>query len=120
MAGFTPPPGVYFSDTVYFYQGSASADVSLPFGRAIGVGFADQSQWPLVRRDRHREPGAGQCGVRIADGAVARVRAANAAKGHEVATPLKAAQMKIAPRANIGLWRRSFALAKRVAAIAPR
>jgi hypothetical protein len=41
-AGFTPPPGVYFSDTMYFYQGDAGANVSLPFGRAIGIGLREQ------------------------------------------------------------------------------
>jgi hypothetical protein len=34
MMGFTPPPGFYLSDTVYAYQGSASAGrgLTFPFG----------------------------------------------------------------------------------------
>src|SRR5262249_36538620 len=32
MAGFTPPPGFYLSDTVYAYQGSASGNIQFPFG----------------------------------------------------------------------------------------
>jgi hypothetical protein len=34
MIGFTPPPGFYFSDSIYAYQGSASASgkVKFPFG----------------------------------------------------------------------------------------
>lgn len=31
MTGYTPPPGIYFSDTFYLYQGSASANVNFPF-----------------------------------------------------------------------------------------
>jgi hypothetical protein len=42
MSGYTPPAGVYFSDSLYFYQGNAGANVSLPFGRAIGVGLKEQ------------------------------------------------------------------------------
>ena len=32
MAGFTPPPGVYFQDDTYFYDGKISGGRSLPFG----------------------------------------------------------------------------------------
>jgi hypothetical protein len=41
MIGYTPPPGLYFSDTFYLYQGSASANVNFPFGRntIAGVSF---------------------------------------------------------------------------------
>lgn len=41
LAGYTPPPGVYFSDTFYLYQGSASANVNFPFGKnsVAGVSF---------------------------------------------------------------------------------
>jgi hypothetical protein len=42
MAGYTPPPGIYFSDTIYFYQGSANPSLSLPFGRAIAAGLSEQ------------------------------------------------------------------------------
>jgi hypothetical protein len=41
MAGYTPPPGIYFSDTFYLYQGSASANIDFPFGKntIAGVSF---------------------------------------------------------------------------------
>jgi hypothetical protein len=42
MSGYTPPPGVYFSDSVYFYQGSANPSVRLPFGRFVAVGLEEQ------------------------------------------------------------------------------
>src|SRR5262245_59581154 len=32
MAGFTPPPGFYLTDTVYAYQGTASGNAKFPFG----------------------------------------------------------------------------------------
>lgn len=32
MAGFTPPPGVYFQDDTYFYDGKISGGRTLPFG----------------------------------------------------------------------------------------
>ncbi len=37
MMGFTPPPGIYLSDTVYAYQGNASAGrgLTFPFGNFI-------------------------------------------------------------------------------------
>ncbi len=40
MAGYTPPPGVYFSDTFYLYQGSASANINFPFGRNTVAGLS--------------------------------------------------------------------------------
>ena len=40
MAGYTPPPGVYFSDTFYLYQGSASANVKFPVGRNTVAGVS--------------------------------------------------------------------------------
>jgi hypothetical protein len=32
MAGYTPPPGIFLQNDVYFYSGSAEASRSLPFG----------------------------------------------------------------------------------------
>jgi hypothetical protein len=32
LAGFTPPPGVYFQNDFYVYVGSASANIQLPLG----------------------------------------------------------------------------------------
>jgi hypothetical protein len=40
MAGYTPPPGVYFSDTFYLYQGSANPTVNFPLGRNIAAGMS--------------------------------------------------------------------------------
>jgi hypothetical protein len=40
MAGYTPPPGVYFSNTFYLYQGSASANVKFPVGRNTVAGVS--------------------------------------------------------------------------------
>jgi hypothetical protein len=40
MSGYTPPPGVYFSDTFYLYQGSASANVKFPIGRNTVAGVS--------------------------------------------------------------------------------
>ena len=40
MAGYTPPPGVYFSDTFYLYQGSANANVNFPVGRNTVAGVS--------------------------------------------------------------------------------
>ncbi len=42
QAGLTPPPGVYFSDTMYFYEGRAGGNRSLPFGRAIVLEVKEQ------------------------------------------------------------------------------
>jgi hypothetical protein len=38
MSGYTPPPGVYFSDSFYIYSGSASKNLSFPFGRLTAIG----------------------------------------------------------------------------------
>jgi hypothetical protein len=52
MAGYTPPPGLYFSNTFYLYQGSASANINFPVGKntVAGVGYnflfdIDQIAW---------------------------------------------------------------------------
>lgn len=39
MSGYTPPPGVYFSDTFYLYSGSASPNVDFPIGRITAAGI---------------------------------------------------------------------------------
>lgn len=39
MSGYTPPTGVYFSDTFYLYSGRASANVNFPFGRLTAIGL---------------------------------------------------------------------------------
>lgn len=38
MSGYTPPPGVYFQDTFYLYNGSAGRNADFPFGRQTAVG----------------------------------------------------------------------------------
>ncbi|MEH2528441.1 MULTISPECIES: SphA family protein [unclassified Bradyrhizobium] len=38
MAGFIPPPGVYFQNDAYYYNGNASASRSLPFNGQIVAG----------------------------------------------------------------------------------
>jgi hypothetical protein len=52
MAGYTPPPGVYFSDTFYLYEGSANANITFPLGRNTAAGLSynflfdiDQVAW---------------------------------------------------------------------------
>jgi hypothetical protein len=40
MAGFTPPPGIYFSDTFYLYEGSANPTVKFPIGRNVDAGVS--------------------------------------------------------------------------------
>ncbi len=40
MAGYTPPPGVYFSDTFYLYEGSANPTIKFPFGRNAEAGVS--------------------------------------------------------------------------------
>lgn len=40
MAGYTPPPEVYFSDTFYLYQGSANANINFPIGRNTAAGVS--------------------------------------------------------------------------------
>lgn len=44
MAGFVPPPGVYFQNDVYHYSGSASASREFPFGGQILAGV-DAKMW---------------------------------------------------------------------------
>ncbi|MGH6834469.1 MAG: SphA family protein [Methylocella sp.] len=39
MSGYTPPPGVYFSDSFFLYPASASKNLSFPFGRITAVGL---------------------------------------------------------------------------------
>jgi hypothetical protein len=39
MSGYTPPPGVYFSDTFYLYQGSSPGNVNFPIGRITAAGL---------------------------------------------------------------------------------
>ena len=39
LSGYTPPPGVYFSDTFYLYSGTASANVNFPFGKLTAIGL---------------------------------------------------------------------------------
>jgi hypothetical protein len=38
MAGYTPPPGVYFSDTFYLYSASATTNGNFPFGNITAAG----------------------------------------------------------------------------------
>jgi len=33
-SGYTPPPGIYFSDTFYLFQGSSPGNVNFPIGRS--------------------------------------------------------------------------------------
>jgi hypothetical protein len=42
MSGYTPPPGVYFSNTLWFYNGSASSNLRLPFGRILATGVNEK------------------------------------------------------------------------------
>jgi opacity protein-like surface antigen len=42
MAGYVPPPGVYFSDSTYFYKGSADGNLAFPFGRNLAIGVHEQ------------------------------------------------------------------------------
>lgn len=42
MAGYTPPPGLYFSDTLYAYRGAASPNVNFPFGRNVIAGVTEK------------------------------------------------------------------------------
>jgi hypothetical protein len=39
MSGYTPPPGVYFSDTFYLYSASASPNITFPFGSLLAAGI---------------------------------------------------------------------------------
>jgi hypothetical protein len=38
MSGYTPPPGVYFSDTFYLYSAIAATNENFPFGNVTAVG----------------------------------------------------------------------------------
>jgi hypothetical protein len=42
MSGYTPPPGVYFTDTIWFYNGSAGGGVRFPFGRTVDLGINEK------------------------------------------------------------------------------
>jgi hypothetical protein len=42
LIGYTPPAGLYYSDTFYLYSGSASANLKIPLGRQIGAGLTYQ------------------------------------------------------------------------------
>jgi hypothetical protein len=42
MAGFTPPPGVYVSDSLYYYTGSASSSLRLPIGVRVASGIDEK------------------------------------------------------------------------------
>ncbi|WP_395664830.1 transporter [Methylocella sp.] len=42
LTGFTPPPGFYFQNTFYLYDGSAGKNLRLPFGNAAAVGLREQ------------------------------------------------------------------------------
>jgi len=44
MAGFTPPPGVYFQDDTYFYDGKIGGGKTLPFGGLL-VGNVSATTW---------------------------------------------------------------------------
>lgn len=39
MSGYTPPPGVYFSDTFYLYSTSAATNLNFPFGNITAAGI---------------------------------------------------------------------------------
>jgi hypothetical protein len=41
MAGYTPPPGVYFLNTFYLYSGSANVNAEFPIGRIMAVGLTE-------------------------------------------------------------------------------
>jgi len=38
MSGYTPPPGIYFSDAFYFYSAIATTNGNFPFGNITTVG----------------------------------------------------------------------------------
>lgn len=44
MSGYTPPPGIYYQNTFYLYNGSANRNKEFPFGRnavfGVGLNFA--------------------------------------------------------------------------------
>jgi len=39
MSGYTPPPGVYFSDTFYHYSAIATTNGNFPFGNITAAGI---------------------------------------------------------------------------------
>ena len=49
MAGYTPPPGIYFSDTFYLYEGSANANIKFPIGRNIDAGVSYNFLFNIVQ-----------------------------------------------------------------------
>jgi len=44
MSGFTPPPGLYFTDSVYVYRGFAGPDVTLPRGNFLATNVVEKFQ----------------------------------------------------------------------------
>jgi hypothetical protein len=42
MSGYTPPPGVYFTDAFFYYRGSAGNSVTFPLGRAVAAGVTEK------------------------------------------------------------------------------
>ena len=42
MAGYTPPPGVYFLNTFYLYSGSANVNAEFPIGKITAVGLTER------------------------------------------------------------------------------
>ena len=42
LIGYTPPAGIYYSNTFYLYSGSASANLKIPLGHQIGAGLTYQ------------------------------------------------------------------------------
>jgi hypothetical protein len=49
MSGYTPPPGVYFSDTFYLYKGSASGNVRFPIGKQLEAGLTYQFVFDIAQ-----------------------------------------------------------------------
>jgi hypothetical protein len=46
-AGIAPPPGVYFTNFMWFYNGSAGGNISLPFGQQVAAGVNANAQVDL-------------------------------------------------------------------------
>jgi len=42
MAGYTPPAGIYFQDSLYLYKGSASGTINFPFGNVVVAGLSEK------------------------------------------------------------------------------
>jgi hypothetical protein len=42
MSGYTPPPGVYFTDAFFYYRGSAGNSVTFPRGRIVAAGVTEK------------------------------------------------------------------------------